>query len=449
MARTDGCRIVLADGRELIDGIASWWTACHGYNHPHIRAAVERQLARHAACDVRRHGARAGAATGAAAGRAAAGRSRARVLLRVGFGRGRSRHEDGGAVLAQSRRSRAHQVCRLHRRLSWRHHWRRWRCAIRPRACTACSGVAARAHHRRPSAGRREHARRSSAAWSSMRTKLPASSSSRWCRARAACAFTIADVLRRLRAAADRHGLLLIFDEIFTGFGRTGSDVRLRSGRRRAGHHHACQSVDRRNLAARGDDCRKRACSTRSGRMIRRHALDAWADLYGQSAGLRRGQCLARSVRTRAAACSGCRDNGAAARGLGAMPGCCPASRDVRVTGRDRRGRTRPHRRSRRMRARFIRRRRVHPAVRQDRLSDAGLYHWHRRLDQIDARNRHRIACAKILGWKRPRLHPDVRPRGEKFRSSVFQSLYFFAGNMLKGWQLFSACSALLTSAGP
>jgi adenosylmethionine-8-amino-7-oxononanoate aminotransferase len=45
VARTEGCRIVLADGRELIDGIASWWTACHGYNHPHIRQAVERQLA--------------------------------------------------------------------------------------------------------------------------------------------------------------------------------------------------------------------------------------------------------------------------------------------------------------------------------------------------------------------------------------------------------------------
>ena len=42
---TRGCRIVLSDGRELIDGIASWWTACHGYNHPHIRDAVERQLA--------------------------------------------------------------------------------------------------------------------------------------------------------------------------------------------------------------------------------------------------------------------------------------------------------------------------------------------------------------------------------------------------------------------
>src|SRR5438094_8249523 len=45
VARTQGCRIVLADGRELVDGIASWWTACHGYNHPHVRAAVERQLA--------------------------------------------------------------------------------------------------------------------------------------------------------------------------------------------------------------------------------------------------------------------------------------------------------------------------------------------------------------------------------------------------------------------
>jgi adenosylmethionine-8-amino-7-oxononanoate aminotransferase len=45
VARAEGARLILADGRELVDGIASWWTACHGYNHPHIRAAVERQLA--------------------------------------------------------------------------------------------------------------------------------------------------------------------------------------------------------------------------------------------------------------------------------------------------------------------------------------------------------------------------------------------------------------------
>jgi adenosylmethionine---8-amino-7-oxononanoate aminotransferase len=42
--RTAGTRIHLTDGRVLIDGIASWWTACHGYNHPHIQAAVEQQL---------------------------------------------------------------------------------------------------------------------------------------------------------------------------------------------------------------------------------------------------------------------------------------------------------------------------------------------------------------------------------------------------------------------
>ena len=44
--RTDGVRLYLADGRSLIDGISSWWTACHGYNHPHIRAAVAAQLER-------------------------------------------------------------------------------------------------------------------------------------------------------------------------------------------------------------------------------------------------------------------------------------------------------------------------------------------------------------------------------------------------------------------
>ena len=46
VARTSGARILLEDGRELIDGIASWWTACHGYNHPHLSAAISAQLAR-------------------------------------------------------------------------------------------------------------------------------------------------------------------------------------------------------------------------------------------------------------------------------------------------------------------------------------------------------------------------------------------------------------------
>ena len=42
---SEGVRLRLGDGRELIDGISSWWTACHGYRHPHIRAAIEQQLA--------------------------------------------------------------------------------------------------------------------------------------------------------------------------------------------------------------------------------------------------------------------------------------------------------------------------------------------------------------------------------------------------------------------
>src|SRR5688572_30172364 len=40
----EGCRIKLADGRELIDGVSSWWTACHGYRHPHIEQEVIKQL---------------------------------------------------------------------------------------------------------------------------------------------------------------------------------------------------------------------------------------------------------------------------------------------------------------------------------------------------------------------------------------------------------------------
>ncbi|MFA9460139.1 adenosylmethionine--8-amino-7-oxononanoate transaminase [Thiohalorhabdus methylotrophus] len=44
VAGAEGCRIRLADGRELVDGTASWWSACHGYRHPHIMEAVHRQL---------------------------------------------------------------------------------------------------------------------------------------------------------------------------------------------------------------------------------------------------------------------------------------------------------------------------------------------------------------------------------------------------------------------
>lgn len=40
----NGVRIKLQDGRELIDGMASWWCVIHGYNHPAINHAIEQQL---------------------------------------------------------------------------------------------------------------------------------------------------------------------------------------------------------------------------------------------------------------------------------------------------------------------------------------------------------------------------------------------------------------------
>ena len=41
-----GVRLKLADGRELIDGMASWWCAIHGYRHPLLDRAVGEQLQR-------------------------------------------------------------------------------------------------------------------------------------------------------------------------------------------------------------------------------------------------------------------------------------------------------------------------------------------------------------------------------------------------------------------
>ncbi len=123
VVRTQGARIVLADGRELIDGIASWWTACHGYNHPHIRQAVEAQLGANAACDVRRP-----------CPRASRYGLRERLTTLLPGDLARVFFSDSGSVAVEvalkmatqywiNRGSRAQKPVRsFQRRLSWRHH---------------------------------------------------------------------------------------------------------------------------------------------------------------------------------------------------------------------------------------------------------------------------------------------------------------------------------------
>ncbi|MBV9098823.1 MAG: adenosylmethionine--8-amino-7-oxononanoate transaminase [Frankiaceae bacterium] len=46
VASAQGTRLTLADGRELIDGMSSWWAAIHGYRHPRLDAAITTQLDR-------------------------------------------------------------------------------------------------------------------------------------------------------------------------------------------------------------------------------------------------------------------------------------------------------------------------------------------------------------------------------------------------------------------
>ena len=44
VASADGVRLKLKDGLELIDGMSSWWCMIHGYNHPEMNTALEQQI---------------------------------------------------------------------------------------------------------------------------------------------------------------------------------------------------------------------------------------------------------------------------------------------------------------------------------------------------------------------------------------------------------------------
>jgi adenosylmethionine---8-amino-7-oxononanoate aminotransferase len=222
VARTEGCRIVLADGRELIDGIASWWTACHGYNHPHIRSAVERQLA------IMPHVMLAGLVHEPALTLA----SRLAALLpgdldRVFF-------SESGSVAVEIALKIAIQF---------------WINRGQPKKTTL---IAFKGGYHGDTTGAMALSDPGSGLHDPFRSLLPAhlvidlptdeasaNALDSWLKRHAdgfagmiveplvqgAGGMRLHDAatLQRLRVLADRHDLLLIFDEIFTGFGRTGT----------------------------------------------------------------------------------------------------------------------------------------------------------------------------------------------------------------------------------
>jgi adenosylmethionine-8-amino-7-oxononanoate aminotransferase len=220
VVRTRGCRIVLADGRELIDGIASWWTACHGYNHPHIRQAVERQL------DVMPHVMFGGMVHEQALTLA----RRLAALLpgdleRVFF-------SESGSVAVEIAMKMAVQY--------WRNRDEPGRTkfiAFRGGYHGDTTGAMAVSD---PDAGMHEAFKGllpehvildlpvvGDAALSAFLQihgeEIAGIMVEPLVQGAGGMKFHDAKVLQRLRALADRHGVLLIFDEIFTGFGRTGT----------------------------------------------------------------------------------------------------------------------------------------------------------------------------------------------------------------------------------
>ena len=222
VARTQGCRIVLADGRELIDGIASWWTACHGYNHPHIRAAVEHQLA------VMPH-----VMFGGLVHEQALTLARRLAALMPGD-LDRMFFSDSGSVAVEVAMKMAVQYW-LNRGIRGRKKFIAFAGGYHGdttgamAVCDPQSGMHALFHGLLPKHHLLDLPRdeASAAALSALLERhaeeIAAIIVEPLVQGAGGMRFHDAEVLRRLRAAADRYELLLIFDEIFTGFGRTGA----------------------------------------------------------------------------------------------------------------------------------------------------------------------------------------------------------------------------------
>ena len=232
VVRTQGAQIELACGRVLIDGIASWWTACHGYNHPCIAEAVRRQLHRMP------HVMFAGLVHEPALALA----DRLVAMLRgpePGQGRADTRRLDrvffteSGSVAVEVAMKMAVQASlnrgrRRTRFVSFRDGYHGDTFATMS-VCDPDAGMHARFAGVLPPQITADLPRdaASEAALDALLARhaheVAALLVEPLVQGAGGMIFHAPDTLRRLRRLADRHDVLLIADEIFTGFGRTGA----------------------------------------------------------------------------------------------------------------------------------------------------------------------------------------------------------------------------------
>lgn len=222
VVRSHGSRLELADGRQLIDGVASWWTACHGYNHPHIARALREQL------DAMPH-----VMFGGLTHEPALTLAR-RLAALLGPGLDRVFYTDSGSVAVEVAMKMAVQF--------WLNQGERGRSrflAFRGgyhgdtfgtmAVCDPDEGMHSLfrgmlAEHDIVDLPRDDAAMARLDAFLETRgPQLAGILVEPLVQGAGGMLLHEPEVLRRLRRLADRHGLLLIFDEIFTGFGRTGT----------------------------------------------------------------------------------------------------------------------------------------------------------------------------------------------------------------------------------
>jgi adenosylmethionine-8-amino-7-oxononanoate aminotransferase len=221
VAHTSGCRIFLEDGRSLIDGTASWWTACHGYNHAHIEAAVAYQLQRMP--HVMMAGLVHEQATKLAARLAAllpgefdhvffseSGSVAVEIALKMAAQYWRNRGENRRAFVAFTGGYHGDTLGAM---------------AVSDPATGMQGRLAGSIPHQfiRELPRDPDSTARLDDFLAAQASEIAAIVVEPLVQGAGGMVFHNPTVLKTLRALADRYGILLIFDEIFTGFGRTGT----------------------------------------------------------------------------------------------------------------------------------------------------------------------------------------------------------------------------------